>query len=113
VVDSSTHVNFFCGETLLKRPFGNVRKKDKIERDLGELRRRFLTSCPSENFLINGFVVVVGYMVRQDLSVCKQLNQARSCELSFVNDLYSGRRDVIMKFQYLYAHACRSANCAL
>jgi hypothetical protein len=112
VVDGSTYVIIFVGENLLKRPLGNVRKKDNIEMDLGELRRRLLTSCPAENFLSNGFGGVVVYTVRQDLSVCKHLNQAQGCELSFVKELYSSRRDVIMKFQYLCAHACRSANCA-
>ena len=102
----------FCVETLVKRQFGNVRNKYDIERDLGEFRCRLLTSCPAKNFLMNGFEGVVDYRVRQDLSVCKQLYQALSCELSFVNDLYSSRRDVIMKFQYLYAHASRPANCA-
>ena len=67
-------MNFFCGENLLKRPFGNVRKKDNIKRDLGELRRRLLTPCPVENILTNGFERVVAYRVRQDLSVCKELN---------------------------------------
>jgi len=61
---------------------------------------------------MKGFEIVVAYTLRQDLSVCKQLNQAQSCELRFVNELYSSRHDVIMKFQYLYAHACRSVNCA-
>jgi hypothetical protein len=27
----------FCGETLLKLPLGNVRRKDNIERDLEEI----------------------------------------------------------------------------
>jgi hypothetical protein len=57
----------FFAETLLKRPLRNVRKKDNIERDLGERVKAKTANIMSSGKL---FGVVVVYRMRQDLSVC-------------------------------------------
>jgi hypothetical protein len=112
VVNGSTHVIFFLSVNSSKVATWKPQKEGRYWEGSWRVKAQIANIMSSGDLLMNVFEGVVAYTLCHDLSVCKQLNQAQRCELSLVNELYSIRRDVILKFQYLYAHACRSVNCA-